>query len=68
MPVNEASELIALTLISAVHIVGGVALIWGMLGADSPGWGPRWWRRGDDPGDDPPGDDPSPLSPAPPGT
>jgi hypothetical protein len=58
MPVNEASEILALALIFVVHLVGGLMLVWGMLDGDAPA---RWWRRGDDPGDDPPG--PRPTSP-----
>jgi len=59
--VNAASEILALTLIFVVHVVGGLMLVWGMLDSGSgPGW--RWWRRGDGP-DDPP---PAPSRPSPP--
>jgi hypothetical protein len=60
--VPEASEIIALTLILVVHLVGGLMLVWGMLDDESRArWDPRWWRRGDDPGDEP--RDPGPLPP-----
>jgi hypothetical protein len=62
MPVNEAEEIVALTLIFVVHVVGGLMLVWGMLDADArAGWRRRWWRRGDGPGDPP--DDPRPAPP-----
>ncbi|HEV7806416.1 MAG TPA: hypothetical protein VGO80_11390 [Solirubrobacteraceae bacterium] len=61
MPVNEASEILALTLIFVVHVVGGLMLVWGMLDSESrPGWDPRWWRRDDGPDGDPPAPRPSP--------
>jgi len=59
--VNAASEILALTLIFVVHVVGGLMLVWGMLDSGS-GPGRRWWRRGNGP-DDPP---PAPPSPSPP--
>ena len=61
MPVNEASEFLALTLIFVVHVVGGLMLVWGMLDGESrPRWYPRWWRRDDGPDGDPPSPRPSP--------
>lgn len=63
MPSNEASEILALSLIFVVHIAGGALLIWGMLGADGPRWRPPWWRGGGGP-DDPSPDD-RPLGPSP---
>jgi hypothetical protein len=60
MPVNEASEILALSLIFVVHVAGGLALVWGMLeGEARPG---PWWRRrrGGGPGG-PPGDPPPPA-------
>ena len=43
MPVNEASEILALSLIFVVHVAGGLALVWGMLEGEPR---PRpWWRR-----------------------
>jgi hypothetical protein len=63
VPVNEAEEILALTLIFVVHVVGGAMLVWGMLDADArAGWRQRWWRRGEGP-DDPP-DDPRPAPPS----
>jgi hypothetical protein len=62
VPVNEASEILALALIFAVHVAGGLMLVWGMLDAGSrPGWDPCRRRRDDDgPGGDPPAPRPSP--------
>ena len=61
MPVNEASEFLALALIFVVHVIGGLMLVWGMLDAGSrPRWYPRWWRRDDGPDDDPPEPRPTP--------
>lgn len=60
MPVNEAEDIVALSLIFVVHVVGGLMLVWCMLDADArAGWRPRWWRRGGGP-EDPP-DDPRPT-------
>ena len=56
---DSASEILALTLIFVVHVVGGLMLVWGMLDSDH---GPRWWRRDDGPDDPPP---PAPRPPAP---
>jgi hypothetical protein len=53
MPVNEASEILALSLIFVVHVVGGLALVWGMLEGETRR-GPWWRRRRDeDPGGPP---------------
>ena len=35
MPVNEASEILALSLIFVVHVAGGLELVWGMLEGDA---------------------------------
>ena len=61
MPVNEASEILALTLIFVVHVVGGLMLVIGMLDPGTrPRWQPRnWWPRDDGPDDDPPAPGPS---------
>jgi hypothetical protein len=62
VPVNEASEFLALTLIFVVHVAGGLMLVWGMLDGDAGrGWRPRWWRRGGGP--DGPPIQPPPASP-----
>ena len=67
MPGNEASEILALSLIFVVHVAGGLALVWGMLEGESR---PRPWRRRggggpDDPPSDPPPPSPPPVSRAP---
>ena len=67
MPANEASEILALSLIFVVHVAGGLARVWGMLERESR---PRPWRRRggggpDDPPSDPPPQSPPPVSRAP---
>ena len=62
MPVNEASEILALSLIFVVHVAGGLMLVWGMLDGDARPW-PWWRRRG---GGGPGGPPPAPMPPAPP--
>jgi hypothetical protein len=57
----EAQEILALTLIFIVHVAGGVMLVLGLLSGDTRPR-PRWWRRGDGPGDPPPGPRPTPPS------
>jgi hypothetical protein len=59
--VNEAEEILALALIFVVHVVGGLMLVWGMVGGDALGWR-RPWRRDDGP--DAPRDDAPPAPPA----
>ncbi|MEA2193333.1 MAG: hypothetical protein QOI73_3454, partial [Solirubrobacteraceae bacterium] len=65
MPVNEAEEILAITLIFVVHVVGGLMLVWGMLEDDA--WRPRWWPGGGGPvyppadPQDPPSPERSPL-------
>jgi hypothetical protein len=61
MPVNEASEILALSLIFVVHVAGGLMLVWGMLDGESRP-GPPWrrWRGGG--GRDDPAPQPSPPS------
>ena len=62
MPLDEAQEILALTLIFVVHVAGGLMLVWGMLDRGAPGRRPwsGWWRRDDGPGDPPEGPPPSP--------
>lgn len=57
MPVGQAEEILALSIVFAVHVIGGVMLVWGIL--DDEGREPwrRRWRRGGG-GDDPPRDPP----------
>jgi hypothetical protein len=62
MPVNEASEILALSLIFVVHVAGGLLLVWGMLEGDSRP-GPPWRRRREGGGPDDPQPDPQPPSP-----
>jgi hypothetical protein len=50
MPVGQAEEIIALTLVFVVHVVGGVMLVWALLDAEQrSGWRRRWGRGDDDP-------------------
>jgi hypothetical protein len=60
MPVNEASEILALSLIFVVHVAGGLLLVWGMLEGDGRPWP---WRRGGGGGPDGPPAEPQPPSP-----
>ena len=58
MPVGQAEEIIALTLVFVVHVVGGVLLVWALLDeAQRSGWRRR---LGGDGGDDGPASDPQP--------
>jgi hypothetical protein len=56
MPAGQAEEIIALALVFAVHVVGGVLLVWALLDDDQrSGWRRRWGRgRPDDPPMPPP--------------
>ena len=50
MPVGQAEEIIALTLVFVVHVIGGVMLVWALLdGEQRSGWRRRWGRGGGDP-------------------
>ena len=60
MPVNEASEILALSLIFVVHVAGGLMLVWGMLEGNSRPALPWWRRRGGGGPEDPP---PAPMPP-----
>ncbi|MDX6690442.1 MAG: hypothetical protein QOG15_1899 [Solirubrobacteraceae bacterium] len=55
MPDGQIEEILALGIVFVVHIIGGIMLVWGILGDEGAGPWWRWWRRGDD-GDDPPRD------------
>jgi len=57
---GELEEVLALTLVFVVHVVGGLLLVWGVLGDEGRGSWRRWWRRGDDGGAPPPEPPPSP--------
>lgn len=66
MPAGQAEEIIALALVFAVHVVGGVMLVWALLDAEQrSGWRRRWRRGGDDESTDAPlpggGGDRAPL-------
>lgn len=52
---DYTAELISITVIFVVHVLGAVALVWAML--DDRGWSALkdWWPRDDPP---PPDDDP----------
>src|SRR5918998_5171404 len=50
MPVGQAEEIIALTLVFVVHVIGGVMLVWALLDDEQrSGWRRRWGGGGDDP-------------------
>jgi hypothetical protein len=55
--VEHAEQLIAMSLVFLVHVLGAVALVWAML--DDRGWRglKDWWPRDDGPSDDPRDDD-----------
>jgi hypothetical protein len=51
-------EIVALALVFAVHVVGGLALVWALFDDETrTGWRRRWFGGGDD--------DPEPSPPAP---
>jgi hypothetical protein len=58
MPPGEAEEIIALALVFAVHVVGGLLLVWALLDASQrAGWRRRWgWGGDEDPLPQPPAD------------
>ena len=61
MPVGQAEEILALSIVFAVHVIGGVMLVWGILGDDGREPWRRRWRRGGGGGARPPrGPRPSP--------
>jgi hypothetical protein len=46
---NELQEVLALTLVFVVHVIGGLALVWALLEDDTrAGWRRRWGRGDDD--------------------
>ena len=57
LPVTEIQEIMALTLVFVVHVIGGLLLVWALLD-DETGAGWRRRRRGG-------GDGPQPPPPAP---
>jgi len=65
MPVGQAEEIIALTLVFVVHVVGGLLLVWALLDEQQrSGW--RRWLGGDG-DDDGPSSGPQPQPPPEPG-
>jgi hypothetical protein len=59
MPGAEAEEIVALALVFAVHVVGGLMLVWALLDSEQrTGWRRRWGGGGG-------GDPPAPPSPPP---
>ncbi len=66
MPAAEAEEMIALALVFAVHLVGGLMLVWALIDAEPrAGWRRRWNPPRRNP-PWPPGDDGPPAPPTPP--
>jgi hypothetical protein len=66
VPETELQEILALTLVFVVHLIGGLALVWALLEDDTrAGWRRRWGfgGGGDDPPPDPPPTPPSPAAP-----
>jgi len=50
MPAGQVEEIIALTLVFVVHVIGGLLLVWALLDEDQrSGWRRRWGRGPDDP-------------------
>lgn len=56
MPVGEAEEILALGIVFFVHVVGGIMLVWGILGDEER----KPWRRWRGGGSEPPPRDPDP--------
>jgi hypothetical protein len=54
MPAGELPEILALTLVFVVHVIGGALLVWALLDDEArDGWRRRWRRRGQQPPDGP---------------
>jgi hypothetical protein len=58
--VSDGSEILALTLVFVVHVIGGLLLVWALLGDEArAGWRRRWRRGGEDPHGPPDGPPPA---------
>jgi len=66
VPAGQVEEILALTIVFVVHVVGGLLLVWGVLGDEGRASWRRRWGRGDDGGDRPPEPQHSPSGSAPP--
>jgi hypothetical protein len=62
MPVDELEQVLALSLVFVVHVIGGLLLVWALLDNDERAGWRRRWRRGDGPGDPPPEPPPAPVT------
>ena len=66
MPATELQELIALTLVFVVHLVGGLLLVWALLDDEvRSGWRRRFGGGGGGGGGEDPPSGPRPTPPAP---
>ena len=54
MPVGQAEEIFALSLVFVVHVVGGLMLVWALLDEEQRAGWRRRWGGGDDGPDAPP--------------
>jgi hypothetical protein len=62
VPATEIQEIVALTLVFVVHVIGGLLLVWALLDDEHrAGWRRRWGRGDDGPSPDPPAPHPSPA-------
>jgi hypothetical protein len=66
VPESELQEIIALTLVFVVHVIGGLALVWALLDDDTRSGWHRRWRGGGDPRPVAPEPRPSPAATVPP--
>jgi len=62
VPAGQVEEILALTIVFVVHVVGGLLLVWGVLGDEGRDSWRRRWRRGD--GGGAPPREPEPSAPA----
>jgi hypothetical protein len=60
VPSTALQEVLALTLVFVVHVIGGLLLVWALLDDETrAGWRRRWGRGGEDPQPTPPALQPS---------